>query len=44
MFENKVVRRTFGPKKDGENGECFTVGGFIICTYSQISLSRSNGE
>jgi hypothetical protein len=44
MFENRVLRRIFGPKRDEvtENGESCTVGSFIICTHHQILLGRSN--
>jgi hypothetical protein len=33
MFENKVLRRIFGPKEDGEN--CI-MRSFVICTLSQV--------
>jgi hypothetical protein len=44
VFENRVLRRIFGPKRDdvtGEGENC-TEGSFIICTYHQILLGRSN--
>jgi hypothetical protein len=44
VFENKVLRRIFGPKKDevtGE-GESCTMRNFIICTCPQISLGKPN--
>ena len=31
VFENKIVRLPFGPKRD-ESGESFTVRNFIVCT------------
>jgi hypothetical protein len=42
VFENRVLRGTFGPKRDEvrENGESCTMGSFIICTHHQILLSR----
>jgi hypothetical protein len=45
VFENGVLRRIFGPKRDEVTGEwSYTVGSFIICTYPQILLGRSNQE
>jgi hypothetical protein len=44
MFENRVLRRMFGPKRDEVTGESCTVGSFIICTHHQILLGRSNHE
>jgi hypothetical protein len=43
VFENRVLRRIFGPKKDEVTGEwrSCTVRSFIICTNLQISLGRS---
>jgi hypothetical protein len=43
MFENMVLRKIFGPKRDEvtENGESCTMRNFIICTLPQISLGRS---
>jgi hypothetical protein len=44
VFENRVLRRIFGPKSDEVTGEwrnC-TMGSFIICTHHQILLGRSN--
>jgi hypothetical protein len=44
VFENRVLRRIFGPKRDeltGERGSC-EVGSFKICTHHQILLGRSN--
>jgi hypothetical protein len=42
VFENRVLRRIFGPKRDEmtENGGSCTVRNFIICTHPQISLGR----
>jgi hypothetical protein len=39
-----VLRRIFGPKRDEvwKNGESCKMGSFIICTYHQILLGRSN--
>jgi hypothetical protein len=45
VFENKVLRRIFGPTGDEETGEwrsCTMGGSFIICTHHQILLGRSN--
>jgi hypothetical protein len=43
-FENRVLRRIFGPKRDEVMGERRKMqnGSFIICTHHQISLGRSN--
>jgi hypothetical protein len=44
VFENRVLRRLFGPARDevtGEWGSC-TMGRFIICIHDQILLGRSN--
>jgi hypothetical protein len=40
VFENKVLRRIFGPKRDEETRErrSCTMGSFIICTRHQILL------
>jgi hypothetical protein len=46
VFENRVLRRIFGPKRDevmGEWRKC-TVGSFIICTHHHILLDRSHQE
>jgi hypothetical protein len=44
VFENRVLRRIYGPKRDEvkESGESCTLGSFIICTHPQISLGRSS--
>jgi hypothetical protein len=44
MFENRVLRRIFGPKRDEvtENGESCTLGSFKIRTPNQMLLGRSN--
>jgi hypothetical protein len=45
MFENRVLRRIFGPKRDEVMGEWrkLHIGvSFINCTHHQITLSRSN--
>jgi hypothetical protein len=43
VFENRVVRRVFGPKRDEVtgDGESCTMRNFIICTHPQISLGKS---
>jgi hypothetical protein len=43
VFENRVLRRIFGPKRDEVMGEWREMhnGGFIICTHHQILLGRS---
>jgi hypothetical protein len=38
VFENRVLRRIFGQKRDG--GTC-TLKTFIACTYPQILLKKS---
>jgi hypothetical protein len=44
VFENRVLRRIFGPKRDEvtENGVSYTVRNFIICIHPQISLGKSS--
>jgi hypothetical protein len=44
VFENRVLRRIFGTKRDEVTGEWRKLhnGGFIICTRHQILLGRSN--
>jgi hypothetical protein len=44
VFENRVLRRRFGPMKDEVMGEWrkLHMGSFIICTHHQILLGRSN--
>jgi hypothetical protein len=39
VFENRVRKRIFGPKRDEVTGEC-TMRGFIICTHPQILFGR----
>jgi hypothetical protein len=41
VFENRVLRGIFGPKRDDVTGEC-TMRNFIICTHPQISLGWSS--
>jgi hypothetical protein len=44
MFQNRGLRRIFGPKRDevtGDGGSC-TMRNFIICTHPQISLGKSS--
>jgi hypothetical protein len=42
VFENRVVNRAFGEKKEEVTGEWGSskMMSFIICTHSQISLDR----
>jgi hypothetical protein len=44
VFENRVLRRIFGPKRDEVTGERIklTMRSFIIYTHPQISAGRSN--
>jgi hypothetical protein len=44
VFENRVLRRIFGTKRDEvwENGGSCTMRIFVICTHPQISLGRSS--
>jgi hypothetical protein len=44
VFENRVLRRIFKPKRDEEtgNGGSCTMRSFIIFTHPQISLSESS--
>jgi hypothetical protein len=44
VFENRVLRRIFGPKRDEmrENGGSCTMRSFIVYTPPQILLGRSN--
>jgi hypothetical protein len=43
VFENRLMRRIFRPKRDEVTGEwSCTMRSFIICTYPQISLGRSS--
>jgi hypothetical protein len=42
VFENRVLRRIFGPKRDEVTGEWRKLRNFIICTYPQISLGKSS--
>jgi hypothetical protein len=44
VFENRVLRRIFGPKRDeltGNGGNC-TMRNLIIFTHPHISLGRSS--
>jgi hypothetical protein len=38
VFENRVLRRIFGPKRDEvtRSGEDYVTGSFMICTAHQI--------
>jgi hypothetical protein len=44
VFENRVLRRIFGPKRDEVTGDWrkFTMRNFIICTHPEISLGKSS--
>jgi hypothetical protein len=44
VFENRVLRRIFGPKRDEVTGEwrSYTMKSFIFYTPPQILLGRSN--
>jgi hypothetical protein len=42
VFDNRVLRRIFGPKRDEVMGESYTMESFIICPHHQILLGRSN--
>jgi hypothetical protein len=44
VFENRVLRRIFGLKRDEVTGEWrkLQVRNFIICTHPQISLGKSS--
>jgi hypothetical protein len=44
VFENRVLRRIFGPKRDEATDERRRLhnASCIICTHLQISLGRSN--
>jgi hypothetical protein len=46
VFENRVLRRIFGRRRDEVTGEwrSFTSGSFIICTHPQVSLGKSDEE
>jgi hypothetical protein len=49
VFENRVMRRIFGPKRDevtGEwrNGGSCTMRNFILFTHPQKSLGKSSEE
>jgi hypothetical protein len=43
VFENRVLRRIFGPKRDEVTGEWrkLPMRSFIICTHPKISLDKS---
>jgi hypothetical protein len=43
VFENRVLRRIFGPKRDEVTGERRKLhsGEFIICTYHQIFIRQA---
>ena len=39
VFENRVLRRIFGPKRDEvtESGEDYVTRSFVICTHQILS-------
>jgi hypothetical protein len=43
ILENRVLRRIFGPKRDGVTGggENYTTRSFVICTLRQVELTNS---
>jgi hypothetical protein len=36
IFDNRVLRRIFGPKRDDVTGENCMMRGFITCTLRQV--------
>jgi hypothetical protein len=36
VFENRVLRKIFGPKRDEETGENCITRSFMICTLHQV--------
>jgi hypothetical protein len=38
VFENRVLRRIFGPKRDEVTGENYERKSFVICTLRQVLL------
>jgi hypothetical protein len=46
VFENRVLRRIFGPKRDDvrENGEDYITKSFMLCIPHQISLGHLRQE
>jgi hypothetical protein len=46
VFENRVLRKIFGPKRDGVtgSGEDYITRSLMNCTHHQISFGRSNKE
>jgi hypothetical protein len=44
VFENSVLRKIFGPKRDLEtrSGENYITSSFMICTAHQILFGGSN--
>ena len=46
VFENRVLRRIFGPKRDEVkgSGENYIMRGLMICTAHQILFASSNRE
>jgi hypothetical protein len=36
VFENRVLRRIFGPKRDEVSGEDYITRNLMICTHHQI--------
>jgi hypothetical protein len=45
VFENRVLRRIFGPKrKEVTDGEYCIMRSFIICILHQILIKQTNQE
>ena len=44
MFENRVLRKVFGPNRDKakESGEDYITSSFVICTLGKILFGRSD--
>jgi hypothetical protein len=38
VFENRVLRRVFGPKRDEVTGENCIMRSIVICTLRQVKL------
>jgi hypothetical protein len=36
VFQKRVLRRIFGPKRDEDKGENYIMKNFITCTLSQV--------
>jgi hypothetical protein len=44
VYENRMLRRIFGPKRDEVTGEWRRLHKKELCTYHQVSFGRSNEE